>query len=1028
MASRRIAGITLEIDGNTSKLNDALKSVDKQLASTQSQLKDVEKLLKMDPRNTELLAQKQKLLTDAISGTKDRLKELEKAQEQLNKQEATPELEKQQQALQREIIATKKQLEGFTDELDKIPNKAQLAFESIGESLQKTGEKITNVGESMTKYVTGPIAATGTAAVAAFSEVDDAMDTVIKKTGATGDAAKELQSTVEDLATTLPVSFDEAANAVGQINTRFGATGSQLDSLSRKFLKFASINNKDVSGSIDSVQKATAAYGLELKDVDHLMDVLSKVSQDTGADVDALANGVVQNAAAFQEMGLTIDEAVALMGQMEKSGADSGAVMSGLGRALKQSAKDGVPLSKTLKDLQTKIRDNSDETEALNYAYEIFGKSGAQVFNAIRSGTLDFENFGNTLEDVGGIVDSTFDATVDGVDNWKMAMNEAKLLGADIGGILSEFAGPILTKVRDALKEAVGWWRGLTEEEKNTVINTAAVVAAIGPAVTIVGKLTETVGLLSKGLGLIAAHPVVAAIGLGVTAFTALAVAVKEAGDAGDAYMEEMYGVNEEMQANIDKINELKDAYEQSVENKKEAFEQYDTEYDYLKKLAEEYDTYLDSNGKVIEKYKDRAGFIENELSKALGIERDDVKKIVEENGNLSDSIANVIEMRKAEAVLNKLEEDYAKAKKYVVVAEQALLKAEEDLYSATKKRTDIEEEMDKWSKIQIENADAQNEAYEEACNKLADLRVDLEYATNAEEEAAKAVANAEETYKGYQATIKQYEGVSAAVISGDTNKIRQSMEQYRQDFRTTETATTETLKRQVENYRKQYEEAKKAVERGSKTVTKADLDEKAYWYKQAQTEYNKATKQAKNAASDAAGGYAAELRAGRPKVERATDYVAGGVTDPLKGLKGKAEDYGYDVDQGLANGINNNKWRVNAAVNNVSNAIDQLFRRDLLINSPSKLTEYFGRMLDEGLAIGMQNGDAIEAAKELSQETAAQFQAQETRGIVASTTPANPAGMVEAFQVALSRMKVEMDDREMGRFVESTVVKAVYA
>ena len=482
------------------------------------------------------------------------------------------------------------------------------------------------------------------------------------------------------------------------------------------------------------------------------------------------------------------------------------------------------------------------------------------------------------------------------------------------------------------------------------------------------------------------------------------------------------------MQANIDKINELKDAYGQSVENKKEAFEQYDAEYDYLKKLAEEYDTYLDSNGKVIEKYKDRAGFIENELSKALGIERDDVKKIVEENGNLSDSIANVIEMRKAEAVLNKLEEDYGKAKKYVVVAEQALLNAEEDLYSATKKRTDIEAEMDKWSKIQIENADAQNEAYDEACHALADLRVDLEYATNAEKEAEKAVANAEETYKGYQATIKQYEGVSAAVISGDTNKIRQSMEQYRQDFRTTETATTETLKRQVENYRKQYEEAKKAVERGSKTVTKADLDEKAYWYKQAQTEYNKATKQAKNAASDAAGGYAAELRAGRPKVERATDYVAGGVTDPLKGLKGKAEDYGYDVDQGLANGINNNKWRINAAVNNVSNAIDQLFRRDLLINSPSKLTEYFGRMLDEGLAIGMKNGDAIEAAKELSQETAAQFQAQETRGIVASTTPTNPAGMVEAFQVALSRMKVEMDDREMGRFVESTVVKAVYA
>ena len=79
-------------------------------------------------------------------------------------------------------------------------------------------------------------------------------------------------------------------------------------------------------------------------------------------------------------------------------------------------------------------------------------------------------------------------------------------------------------------------------------------------------------------------------------------------------------------------------------------------------------------------------------------------------------------------------------------------------------------------------------------------------------------------------------------------------------------------------------------------------------------------------------------------------------------------------------------------------------------------------------MAIGMQNGDAVDAARDLARDTAQQFQAQETRGIVASTTPSNPAGMVEAFQVALSHMKVEMDDREMGRFVENTVVKAVYA
>ena len=113
MPSKRISGITIEIDGNTQKLNNALKDVDRQLSSTQSQLKDVEKLLKLDPKNTELLSQKQKLLTEAIGGTKDRLAQLEKAQADLAKRDSTPEVAKQQEALQREIIATKKQLEGF---------------------------------------------------------------------------------------------------------------------------------------------------------------------------------------------------------------------------------------------------------------------------------------------------------------------------------------------------------------------------------------------------------------------------------------------------------------------------------------------------------------------------------------------------------------------------------------------------------------------------------------------------------------------------------------------------------------------------------------------------------------------------------------------------------------------------------------------------------------------------------------------------------------------------------------------------
>ena len=1028
MASRRISGITIEIDGNTTKLNDALKGVDKQLASTQSQLKDVERLLKLDPRNTELLAQKQKYLSESIEGTKERLQQLEKAQKELASKDSTPEVAKQQEALQREIIETRNKLKGFEDELDKIPNKAQIAFETIGDGLKKAGEKMTEVGESMTKNVTAPIAAVGAASVAAFTEVDNAMDTVILKTGATGKAAEEMQKVVEKVATTIPTDFQTAADAVGQINTKFGATGEQLEDLTDLFVKFASVNNKDVSSAVDNVQKSMAAYGVEIQDTEHYMDVLTKTSQETGADVDKLAGGIIQNAAAFQELGLSVDQAVQLMGQMERSGANSETVMNGLRKALQKATKQGVPLGKVLSDLQNEIKSNKNQTEALTATYDLFGKSGDQIFNAIKNGTIDFSNFGDEMAIVGNTVRDTFDATVDGADRWKMAMNEVKLLGSDIGGILSEFAGPILTKVRDALAEAVGWWRGLNEQQQENIIKVAGIIAAIGPAVTVVGKLTSAVGLLSQGLGILAAHPVAAAvIGL-TTAFGGLAIAIKDAGDKGDAYMQQTYGVDEAMQANIEKIGELKAAYEESNKQKDLSFEKFDAEYGYLQELATEYDGYLDKNGHVIEKYKERAEFIETTLAEALGIEKEDIQKIVEANGSLSGSIDEVITKRKAEALLNSLQDEYTQAIQNTKSAEEELLKAEGNLEAKTKALKDLEAERNRIQALQNDFIQKNGYASSEYADQLQDLRVDIEYATEAEKQATQAVADAEETYLGYQSTIQQYEGVSAAAIEGDTNRISMAMDRFRNDFRTTETATVSTLKKQVEDYKTEYENAKAAVERGSKTITKADLAEKEYWYTQAKLEYNKATKAARDAASDTAEGYATKLRGGRKAAASAAEYMGGGVTNELQSTAKRADQYGYSVAAGMANGIRSNAHLATYAAGNMANAIEEKLRGALQIHSPSRLTAYFGEMLDEGLAIGMNGGLAVKAAENLAREVAQPFETQQNRDTIANAAPMTQSSMVDAFQTALSRMKVEMDDREMGSFVEKTVVRAVYA
>ena len=209
--ARNVKGITIEIGAETTKLTNALKDIDGGLKKTQSKLKDVNKLLKLDPKNTELLRQKQDALKTAIDQTSDRLKELKKAA-----QEATPETVGQEQYdnLQREIVDTEQKLKSLKDECKEFGSVGTQQAKVVGEQMQKVGKAVQDVGSKLTTHVTAPIVAAGGAALAAFNEVDAGYDIVIKKTGAAGDAAQEMYDIVDNLATSIPTDFETAGEAV----------------------------------------------------------------------------------------------------------------------------------------------------------------------------------------------------------------------------------------------------------------------------------------------------------------------------------------------------------------------------------------------------------------------------------------------------------------------------------------------------------------------------------------------------------------------------------------------------------------------------------------------------------------------------------------------------------------------------------------------------------------------------------------------------------------------------------------------
>ena len=262
-----------------------------------------------------------------------------------------------------------------------------------------------------------------------------------------------------------------------------------------------------------------------------MLDVLNVVGQNTGASMDTLLSGLVQNGTAFQELGLSAGQAATLMGQLETSGANSETVMQGLRKALKNAAKEGVPLDQALSDLQNTIVNGKDGMDGLTASYELFGKSGDQIYGAVKNGTIDFSNLGAAAYAAGDSVNKTFEGALDPGDKFAIMMNQLKDLGYNVAAPLLELLMPALEKMGEVLNGLVEKWNNLSPGMQKAIITIAGIVAAIGPVLVIVGSLITKIGMLMTFLPAItAALPAVGAafsallgpVGLIIAAIAAL--------------------------------------------------------------------------------------------------------------------------------------------------------------------------------------------------------------------------------------------------------------------------------------------------------------------------------------------------------------------------------------------------------------------------------------------------------------------------------------------------------------------------
>lgn len=357
-----------------------------------------------------------------------------------------------------------------------------------------------NMSGAIGKAIAGTAIATkiGKGIADSWREVDEALDTVAVKTGATGDSLESLGNSMKNVATSLPTDFQAAGDAVGEVNTKFQLTGEELETLSAQFIKFAQINDTDVTSSVDMVANTLAAFGEDSANASSVLDALTLVSQNTGISISELGTSLQNNAAAFSEMGMSVEQAAVLMGAFNTAGLTTAQAQTALRTAMKNAASEGMTLNEALQGFSTTMQSNASDTEKLQAAYDLFGsKAGASIYQAFSEGKVSIDDFTGSLTDASGTVSTTFESIIDPTDRFQQAMNNVKTVGADLADALMPAFSAILDVALPAIQKAADAFTNLPQGAQTAIVGIGALVAVVGP----LGSLFSNLGGIVGGIG-----------------------------------------------------------------------------------------------------------------------------------------------------------------------------------------------------------------------------------------------------------------------------------------------------------------------------------------------------------------------------------------------------------------------------------------------------------------------------------------------------------------------------------------------
>lgn len=334
----------------------------------------------------------------------------------------------------------------------------------------------------------------------AAKELEEGYDTIITKTGATGDALSSLTDSADNVFGDLPVEMSDVGTAIGEVNTRFGETGEALEKTSRQFLEFAEINGTDLNESIDATDRILTQFNVSSEHSGELLGILTIRGQETGKSVSELMRELDGNAATFKDLDLNLSESVNLLALLESNGVDSSTAIRGLKTAVSNYAKEGLSAREALERTIDSIKNASTETEALAIAQEVFGTKGAQVMaDGIRDGRISLDDLNESMSQYGDTVGTTFQETLDPWDKAKIAVNNLKVAGSELAGGFLETTMPAIDKVTDVVKNVTQSFKNAPEPVKKTVAVLGTLIGGTGVAVPKLLKLAQSVQDMKVG-------------------------------------------------------------------------------------------------------------------------------------------------------------------------------------------------------------------------------------------------------------------------------------------------------------------------------------------------------------------------------------------------------------------------------------------------------------------------------------------------------------------------------------------------